>query len=150
MPAQHREFFETCLSMMFVGISQPPAAGLLPANDIVPFFAGSVDAAGRVWASVLPGMPGFVKSPTDTTLHVRTPVPPHDPLFESLEPGALVGLLGLQLHTRRRNRANGKIARVHDGGRGGFDFQLDIAFGNCPKVPFFFFLFKYHMNSEEA
>jgi predicted pyridoxine 5'-phosphate oxidase superfamily flavin-nucleotide-binding protein len=100
----------------------------------LPFVPGSVDAAGQVWASVLPGMPGFVKSPSDTTLHVRTPVPPHDPLFGSLKPGAPVGLLGLQLQTRRRNRANGKIARVHDGGRGGFDFQLDLSFGNCPKV----------------
>jgi hypothetical protein len=95
-----------------------------------------VDRQGQVWASVLPGLPGFIESPTDKSLHVRTPVPPHDPLVAGggLQLGAPIGLLGMQLDTRRRNRANGKVARVHDGGRGGFDFALDIAFGNCPKV----------------
>lgn len=95
-----------------------------------------MDRQGQVWASVLPGLPGFIESPTDKSLHVRTPVPPHDPLVAGggLQPGAPIGLLGMQLDTRRRNRANGKVARVHDGGRGGFDFALDISFGNCPKV----------------
>ncbi|ELR25299.1 oxidoreductase NADbinding domain containing protein [Acanthamoeba castellanii str. Neff] len=114
MPHQHRLFFQECLACLFVG---------------------SVDRQGQLWASVLPGLPGFIESPTDKSLHVRTPVPPHDPLVAGggLQPGAPIGFLGMQLDTRRRNRANGKVARVHDGGRGGFDFALDISFGNCPK-----------------
>lgn len=95
---------------------------------------GSLDAGGRLWASVLPGLPGFIKSPSDTTLQIRAPVSPSDPLHESLKPGAPVGLLGIELATRRRNRANGKITQVHDQGRGGFDFKVDVSFGNCPKV----------------
>jgi hypothetical protein len=46
MPDQHRAFYE--------------GARL--------FYLGTQDAAGRVWASVLAGQPGFVSSPTPTRL----------------------------------------------------------------------------------
>ena len=41
-----------------------------------------------------------------------------------------VGLLGLEPHTRRRNRANGRVRLLHDGG---FEVQVLQSFGNCPK-----------------
>jgi hypothetical protein len=47
-----------------------------------------------------------------------------------LLPGARFGLLGIEAHTRRRNRANGRVlARSADG------LSLGVAqsFGNCPK-----------------
>jgi predicted pyridoxine 5'-phosphate oxidase superfamily flavin-nucleotide-binding protein len=44
--------------------------------------------------------------------------------------GAPVGLLGIQLETRRRNRMNGTVIEVGDGG---FTVRVDQSFGNCPK-----------------
>lgn len=73
-----------------------------------------------------------------------------DPLVGSLVPGAEVGMLGLELHTRRRNRLNGVIASVSTPGARaagshtadasaphGADLQVvidvSLSFGNCPK-----------------
>ena len=44
--------------------------------------------------------------------------------------GAQLGLLGIQPHTRRRNRMNGTVTAVDDGG---FTVQVGQSFGNCPK-----------------
>jgi uncharacterized protein len=44
--------------------------------------------------------------------------------------GAAVGLLGLEAHTRRRNRANGRIRAV---GASGFEVEVLQSFGNCPE-----------------
>jgi predicted pyridoxine 5'-phosphate oxidase superfamily flavin-nucleotide-binding protein len=53
-----------------------------------------------------------------------------DPLQRCLVPGAAVGLLGIEPHTRRRNRANGFVERVFDAG---FVVRVQQSFGNCPK-----------------
>ncbi|WP_038996239.1 hypothetical protein [Pseudomonas fluorescens] len=37
-----------------------------------------------------------------------------DPLAAALLPGAAVGMLGIELHTRRRNRINGRIDIMTD------------------------------------
>jgi uncharacterized protein len=108
MPDQHREFYAR-----------------------LPFLVvGSLDARGRPWASLVAGEPGFVSTPDNRTISVRAQALPGDPLGENLVPGAAVGCLGIELATRRRNRANGRIAGA---GAHGFDVAVDIAFGNCPK-----------------
>lgn len=107
MPEQHREFFAQ-----------------------LPFLvAGTVDAQGQPWASVLAGEPGFVTSPDPRRLRVRALPIAHDPLGANLTDGAPIGLLGIEPHTRRRNRLNGRVASHEDG------FTVDVAqsFGNCPK-----------------
>lgn len=108
MPQQHRDFF-----------AQLPFVVL-----------GAVDAAGQPWATLLPGAPGFVRSPDDRTLALQALPPPDDPLARLLRRGAPLGLLGIELETRRRNRANGVLQGVHAGG-----FVLDVrqSFGNCPR-----------------
>lgn len=108
MPEQHRDFF-TLLPFLIVG---------------------SVDADGQPWASVLHGPPGFVRSPDARTLHVDARPPAGSPLAAHLRDGAALGLLGIQPHTRRRNRMNGRVARV---GEAGFDVEVEQSFGNCPK-----------------
>jgi predicted pyridoxine 5'-phosphate oxidase superfamily flavin-nucleotide-binding protein len=85
MPDQHRLFFAQ-LPFMLVG---------------------SVDRTGRPWASLLSGRPGFVQSPDPRLLHVAALPAPGDPLVEALVPGARVGMLGIELPTRRRNRSTG-------------------------------------------
>jgi ferredoxin-NADP reductase/predicted pyridoxine 5'-phosphate oxidase superfamily flavin-nucleotide-binding protein len=108
MPEQHQRFFEQ-LPFMLVG---------------------SVDAAGRPWASTLIGRPGFVQAPGAKRLDFRTRPIPGDPLAEGLTPGAQLGFLGIELHTRRRNRVNGHV--VASSGQG-FSVEVDQSVGNCPQ-----------------
>ena len=108
MPDQHREFFA---QLPFV-------------------LVGTVDAAGQPWASVLAAPPGFIESPDPSTLIIQAKPLAGDPLLETLAEGTEIGLLGLEPHTRRRNRMNGVVQGVH---ATGFEVKLEQSFGNCPK-----------------
>ena len=108
MPDQHREFFT---QLPFV-------------------IAGTVDAHGQPWASVLANPPGFIESPHPRQLAIHASPLTADPLAETLTPNALIGLLGIEQHTRRRNRMNGVIERITDRG---FLVRVNQSFGNCPK-----------------
>lgn len=105
---QHREFFPL-LSQLVIG---------------------AADEQGRPWASLRVGSPGFVHSPNPQTLRVEAPALRGDPLAAALMPGGAIGILGIDLTTRRRNRANGRIA-VSDGA--GFTVTVAQSFGNCPQ-----------------
>jgi predicted pyridoxine 5'-phosphate oxidase superfamily flavin-nucleotide-binding protein len=108
MPDQHREFFA-----------------------LLPFLlAGSLDADGQPWASVLAGPQGFAHAPDPRRLRIDALPLPHDPLRARLHEGMPIGLLGIQPHTRRRNRMNGAVTAL-DGQ--GFTVQVAQSFGNCPK-----------------
>jgi predicted pyridoxine 5'-phosphate oxidase superfamily flavin-nucleotide-binding protein len=91
---------------------------------------GSVDGGGAPWASILVGAPGFLSSPDPRTLQVAAPPLQGDPLAANLREGAPIGLLGIELATRRRNRVNGVVAAV---GPQGFLVQVEQTFGNCPQ-----------------
>jgi predicted pyridoxine 5'-phosphate oxidase superfamily flavin-nucleotide-binding protein len=106
MPDQHRELFAQ-LQFLIVG---------------------SLDAQRRPWASMLAGPPGFLRSPDPHTLAIDAV--PGDLLGANLIAGAPVGLLGIQLETRRRNRMNGAVAAL---GHSGFTVQVRQSFGNCPQ-----------------
>jgi predicted pyridoxine 5'-phosphate oxidase superfamily flavin-nucleotide-binding protein len=108
MPDQHRELFEK-LPLLFVG---------------------ALDDDGQPWATVLHGPPGFVLTPDSRTLRVSKYPAPDDPARTALRVGAPVGLLGIELHTRRRNRANGSIAAAEDDA---WSVRVYQSFGNCPK-----------------
>jgi predicted pyridoxine 5'-phosphate oxidase superfamily flavin-nucleotide-binding protein len=97
----------------------------------LPFvLAGSIDARGQVWASMLIGEPGFVQSPDAETLLVFAQPNPGDPLVAAIREGAAIGLLGIELEARRRARVNGRIGEV---GSRGFSIHVDQSYGNCPK-----------------
>ena len=108
MPEQHRQFY-----------------GQLPL-----VLVGSVDGAGRPWASVLTGAPGFMRAPDARHLEIAARPIAGDPLAEGLRPGAPLGLLGIELHTRRRNRMNGHVLAL---GESGFGVHVDQTLGNCPQ-----------------
>jgi uncharacterized protein len=108
MPDQHREFFA---QLPFV-------------------LVGSLDANGQPWASVQYGEPGFMETPDAKHLNVRGKLPHGDPLQDTLASGAALGLLGIQPHTRRRNRMNGTVEWVENGH---FGLRVNRSFGNCPK-----------------
>ncbi len=108
LPDQHREFYRQ-----------------------LPFIvAGSVDADGWPWASIIAGKPGFISSPDEGSLLVDAIPVPGDPLKDTLTPGVPIGLLGIELETRRRNRVN---VRVSETGPRGIELTVDQAFGNCPQ-----------------
>jgi len=107
MPDQHRDFFAALPFLVVAG----------------------ADAAGRRWVSVVEPAEGEVTSPDPRTLTLPATLGPGDPLASGYRPGAALGLLGIELATRRRNRANGRLRWA---GRG---LALDVAqsFGNCPQ-----------------
>jgi predicted pyridoxine 5'-phosphate oxidase superfamily flavin-nucleotide-binding protein len=108
MPEQHRELF---VQLPFV-------------------LVGSMDTSGQPWASVVYGEPGFLTTPDPKHLDVRGRLPHADPLRDTLAPQAALGLLGIQPHTRRRNRMNGTVEWVENSH---FGLRVNRSFGNCPK-----------------
>lgn len=93
-------------------------------------FAGVLDGRGRPLATVLAGAPGFVASPSPTSLSVAALPLAEDPAAAAFRAGAAIGLLGIEFETRRRNRANGTIAAR---GEDGFEVAVAQSFGNCAK-----------------
>ncbi|WP_368517240.1 pyridoxamine 5'-phosphate oxidase family protein [Rhizobium sp.] len=107
MPDQHRDFYAQ-----------------------LPFIVlGSVDQAGDAWATFVEGNPGFMSSPSPVVLDIAAHRDPSDPASEGLADGLPIGLLGIEMHTRRRNRMNGFVSTVD----GGFRIDVDQSFGNCPR-----------------
>ena len=97
----------------------------------LPFLTlGSVDGDGRPWASIVTGQPGFLSTPDDVTLDVRARPVTGDPLAENLSMGADIGVVGMQLETRRRNRMSGRISDVREDG---FSIRVLQSYGNCPQ-----------------
>ena len=107
MPDQHRAFF-----------AQLPYILLSVVGD-----------DGWPRASFLTGQPGFVQSPDARTLVIEADLA-RDPNRAALRAGALIGGLGIELHTRRRNRFTAHIAKI-EGGK--ITLAIDHSFGNCPQ-----------------
>src|ERR1700733_1659005 len=108
LPEQHRQFF-----------AQLPYV-----------FVGAVDSAGWPLATLLTGRPGFVQSPDPLTLHIAAQPDGSDPAADALVQDREIGMLGIDLSTRRRNRANGRIvSRDADG----ITVVVSQSFGHCPQ-----------------
>jgi ferredoxin-NADP reductase/predicted pyridoxine 5'-phosphate oxidase superfamily flavin-nucleotide-binding protein len=108
MPTQHRDFYTQ-----------------------IPFIAlGSVDGADDAWATFVTGKPGFISSPTAQSLDIDILREPSDPASIGMRDGDAIGLLGIELHTRRRNRVNGIIGSSD---KSAIHFDVDQSFGNCPR-----------------
>jgi ferredoxin-NADP reductase/predicted pyridoxine 5'-phosphate oxidase superfamily flavin-nucleotide-binding protein len=98
---------------------------------LLPFIViGSVDPDGAPWATIRAGQPGFLQSPDPLTLIVDAARDPEDPAERGMEDGDAIGLVGVDLMTRRRNRLNGKVSR---NGGDGFSVTVGHSFGNCPR-----------------
>ncbi|WP_424931004.1 pyridoxamine 5'-phosphate oxidase family protein [Amaricoccus macauensis] len=108
MPQQHRDFFES-----------------LPI-----LFLGGLDRRGRVWATAAMGSPGFIGSPSPRTMTLGALPVLAGELDLSLDVGAKIGAVGIELATRRRNRVN---ATVRQAAGGGLALTVDQSFGNCPQ-----------------
>jgi hypothetical protein len=87
---------------------------------------------GRLWASVWGGRRGFVHASDDLRRvsidRSRLAIARDDPVAANLEAGGRIGLLAIDLSTRRRIRINGTVtSRV----AGEWVVRVDEAFGNC-------------------
>jgi uncharacterized protein len=108
MPLQHQSFFEA-LPYVFVGALQEDGAPL---------------------ATILTGAPGFVHSPDPQTLVIRALPAAADPTTVGIAVGSDIALLGIDLATKRRNRANGTVIAKDEES---FTIHVEQSFGNCPK-----------------
>jgi ferredoxin-NADP reductase/predicted pyridoxine 5'-phosphate oxidase superfamily flavin-nucleotide-binding protein/ferredoxin len=97
----------------------------------LPFMVlGGLDAGGQPWATLRFGEPGFVSTPDERTLRIAGRGPAGDPLGDAWQVGALIGGLGIQPATRRRNRVNGVIKAMD---REAITVAVSQSFGNCAK-----------------
>ena len=108
MPDQHREFFEHLPYAVIAGL----------------------DLRGHPAMTMVAGPPGFIAAPNPLTLSITGALDPQDPMAACLVPGAPYGLIGIDFSTRRRNRANGRVAAAT---RAGYWLVVDQSFGNCPQ-----------------
>lgn len=111
MPDQHRDFYHQLPFMV----------------------AGAVDQQGKPWATLIEGVEGFVTSPDPKSLAFDLslrPLDPLDPATPGMGAGAAIGLLGIELHTRRRNRINGTLRQTSEQH---LDVVVGHSFGNCPQ-----------------
>ena len=98
---------------------------------LLPFIAiGAVDADGTPWATIRSGQPGFLHSPDPLTLDVEAAGDPGDPAEQGMKDGDPIGMLSIDLITRRRNRMNGTIRRS---GSDRFSVSVEHSYGNCPR-----------------
>lgn len=108
MPDQHRDFYAQ-----------------------LPFiFVAHADKQGWPWASILFNQPGFINSTDNKHLQINATPVAGDPLNDALITGKRLGLLGIELESRRRNRLSTSISQVSDKG---LELTVKQAFGNCPQ-----------------
>lgn len=93
---------------------------------------GSISSDGTVWASLLFGEPGFIQAQSPKRVEVdlsRALVRREDPMWTNLEHDPRIGILLIELTTRRRLRVNG----VSEHGEDHLTVEVKEAYPNCPK-----------------
>jgi len=120
MPEQHRDFYQQLPFIML----------------------GHADKKGWPWATLLCNNSAFneaafITSQNNKKLTINSKPIIGEPLAEMLNhdkphqtKNTRIGLLGIELSTRRRNRLAGHITQVNDTS---IKIEVDQAFGNCPQ-----------------
>lgn len=113
------------------GTLVPAARAFLAAQRLL--VAATLDAQGRAWASLLFGSSGFASSADGRRVSLdrsRIARARSEPPWASLRSGAQLGLLAIDLGSRRRLRVNGILSSISDA-----QVLLDVAeaYPNCPK-----------------
>jgi predicted pyridoxine 5'-phosphate oxidase superfamily flavin-nucleotide-binding protein len=93
----------------------------------------SIDHQGAVWASILQGLPGFVRVIDPHRLEVKIDVARNDrqdPLWRNIAANARIGLLAIDLETRRRLRINGAVEQSQESQ---LLVRVQACYPNCPK-----------------
>lgn len=93
----------------------------------------AVGDEGRLWTSTWWGEPGFAQSTDGHRVDIApsfSTASPEDPVLRCLSVGGDVGMLAIELESRRRLRINGTVESVSPGGIG---VLVRESVGNCPK-----------------
>jgi hypothetical protein len=91
------------------------ALNFLRAQQMV--VASSRDGKGRRWGSLLFGKKGFLQPVNRKTMRIemnREQIDLDDPLWKNIESDSRIGVLAIELETRRRLRINGQVRRDGD------------------------------------
>jgi predicted pyridoxine 5'-phosphate oxidase superfamily flavin-nucleotide-binding protein len=118
--------------------------GVIIANRIVggarPFLQqqsmavfGSLDCHDNLWSSIVFGRSGFMRSEDGYVVDfdlAQVAVQGKDPLWANIEVNSAVGMLAIDLATRRRIRINGSLSHSREN-----SLRLDVqeSYPNCPK-----------------
>ncbi|PRP86106.1 hypothetical protein PROFUN_03093 [Planoprotostelium fungivorum] len=93
-------------------------------------------ADGRLWTGILSsdaGTSGFISSPTPDSITGQVQLWKGDPLEDHMRDNGLCAGVGVEYHTRRRNKLAGTIERVHrDGNTTQFHISINEATGHKP------------------
>lgn len=108
MPLQHREFFA----------------------ELPMIHLSAIDSDGHPRSFMRMGEPGFISSPDEYTMVIKSRELPGEPDDLHLDPGSKISVVGVQFETRRRNRLNATIIRSDDDE---ITMKVDQSYGNCPK-----------------
>ncbi|MEH6445826.1 MAG: pyridoxamine 5'-phosphate oxidase family protein [Oceanospirillaceae bacterium] len=107
----------------------------------LPFIiVAACDENGLPWVTMLTGSEltentspqeaSFITSDDEYHLQFKTQLTPGDALDKALVKGASLGLIGIELASKRRNRVNGVLSEVHSDS---MVFKVSQSFGNCPQ-----------------
>jgi len=107
----------------------PAAVGFIARQALA--VVASVDGQGRPWCSALVGPPGTFTAPDLGRVSLdRAAGRPDDPLWDNLRDDPRAGVLFLETGSRKRYRANGRVA---DPDGDPIVVEVGEAFGNCPR-----------------
>jgi uncharacterized protein len=107
----------------------PNAAAFIARQELA--IVASIDGDGRPWCSALVGRPGSFTAPEVSRVALaRAGGRPDDPLQANLRRDSRVGVLFIELGSRRRYRVNGQVPD-HDADP--LVVEVREAFPNCPK-----------------
>jgi predicted pyridoxine 5'-phosphate oxidase superfamily flavin-nucleotide-binding protein len=90
----------------------------------------TMDAEGRVWASMRSGPPGFLHPLDESTVEIGGYSHPSDPLLANLTAHAEAGMIVIHLAARHRVRLNGTARTLPDGR---IVLSTRQVYGNCPQ-----------------
>jgi predicted pyridoxine 5'-phosphate oxidase superfamily flavin-nucleotide-binding protein len=117
---------------MIAAAVDPRAGAFLAGQRLV--VAASRDVSGAPWASLVVGERGLAAVDEEgrrVTLDLSRALPiSGDPLSGNLSPGVDIGLLAIDLATRRRLRINGSVISA---GPARAEIRVREAYPNCPK-----------------
>ena len=94
---------------------------------------GSMDSEQNLWASVLVGQAGFMRADDERTVTFdigNMARNPDDPFWKNITSHPEVGMLVIELASRRRLRVNGKITRESEKL---LRLKVNESYPNCPK-----------------
>lgn len=92
----------------------------------------SIDNKGSAWSSIIYGKPGFVYASSEDYVQINlTERDVSDPFWSNISCNPEIGMLFIDLGSRRRYRINGVVEKIEEGG--GFSMAVREAFPNCPR-----------------